>query len=338
MSSRTITVGSRVIGGDAPCFIVAELGINHNGNLDICKKMVRSAKECGADAVKLQLVRPKLVSSDPWFIEAHQRAKFTYEECLEVKRFAQSTSIGIFSSIGDVESFKMFKRLGFNIVKISSSNLNNLPLHEMVVKLRLPVIISTGDAFLPEIARVVDFYKSSGIDLALTHCISHYPTKPEETFLKAIPYLKDVFGVTVGFSDHTEGILTSVTAIALGAQIIEKHFTLDKKMEGPDHKFSLNPEEFSLLVSQIRETESTLASPRDYFPQTLVRKESAIRRAIVFTHDKSAGYVVKGKDIFIGRPKYHCDNEIDPFDYRKVTGKRLIKDIGPFEPLTYEHI
>ena len=319
-------------------FIVAELGINHNGNLDICKKMVESAKECRADAVKLQLLTPKLISSSPWLIEAQQKAKLTYEEYAEVKRFAESIGVRIFSSIGDVESFKMFKLLGFNRVKISSSNLNNWPLHEMVAELGLSVIVATGDAFLPEIARVVAFYKSSGINLALTHCISHYPTKPEETFLRAIPYLKDAFGVTVGFSDHTKGTLTSVAAVALGAEIIEKHFTLDKEMKGPDQQFSLNPEEFSLLVSQIRETENTMGSPHEYFFQKVGKEESIIRRAIVFTHDKSAGHVISAEDIFVGRPKYHCDTEIDPFDYKKVIDKRLTKDIGAFEPLTYEHI
>lgn len=319
-------------------FIVAELGINHNGDLNICKKMVESAKECGVDAVKLQLLSPMLISSVPWLIEAQQRAKLSEEEFREVKEFAESIDIEIFSSIGDVESFNLFKLLAFKRVKISSSNLNNLPLHEMVVELGLPVILSTGDAFLPEIAKVVTFYRSRGINLSLTHCISHYPAKPEETVLKAIPYLKNAFGISVGFSDHTDDTLASIVAVALGAEIIEKHFTLDKEMEGPDHNFSLDPKGLSLLVSQIRMTEKTLGSPHEYFLQGIGKEESIIRRAIVFAHNMSAGNVIGVEDILIARPKFHCVKEIHPFDYRKVVGSRLIMDIGAFEPLTYNHI
>lgn len=318
-------------------FIVAELGINHNGNLDICKKMIESAKKCGADAVKIQLVQPRYISAVPWLVKVQEETSLPLKDLFKAREHAERLGIEMFSSIGEVKSIKTFKKLDFKKVKISSSNLKNLPLHEEVVKLGLPVLVSTGDAFLSEIAKVVDFYKSKGADLTLLHCIAHYPTKAEEMFLRTIPYLKRTFAVPVGFSDHSEGILSSVAAVVIGAEVIEKHFTLDKKMKGPDHHFSLNPKELCSLVKQIRQTEASLGSSKDYFCK-LKGWKSLVRRAIIFTQDKKAGYIVKARDLFIARPKFYCTNEIDAFDYKKIIGKKLIKAIKAFDPLTFDHV
>ena len=300
--------------------------------------MIRSAKKCGANSVKLQILTPELISSTPWIIDAQKKAQLTYDEYLEIKKFAEKMDIEIFSSIGDIESFQLFKRLKFKKVKISSSNLNNFQLHEKICDLECPVILSTGDARLSEIKRTVDFYKTKNIDISVTHCIPKYPTKLENTYLKTIPYLKKTFNIPIGFSDHTRGVLASIVAVALGATIIEKHFTIDNNMPGPDHHFSLNPDEFSLLVDRIRETEKTLGNPDEYFKNINKKKESNVRRAIVFIKNKKAGYKIKLEDVIIARPKKHSKNEIDPFDYKEVIGKKLKKNINAFEPIEFDHI
>jgi sialic acid synthase SpsE len=319
-------------------YIVAELGINHNGDIDICRNMIASAKACGADAVKLQILTPRLISSVPWLIKAQEKAQFRFEEYQEIIRYARSIGIDIFASTGDIESARLFSRLGLTRIKISSSNLKNWPLHDFVADLGIPVILSTGDSFLSEVVKVVEFYRSRRIDISLTHCISRYPAKPEETCLKVIPFFKDMFGIKVGFSDHTPGVLTSVIAVALGAEIIEKHFTLDKSMEGPDQHFSLDPAELSLLVSQVRQTEQLLQDPYDYYFKSLNVDESIIRRSIIFTEDKPEGYQIKKEDIIVGRPICHSPNEIDPSDYTRVIGAVLKRPIKPFEPLQFSHI
>ena len=322
-----------------PVFIIAELGINHNGNVSICKEMIRSAKQCRADAVKLQLLSPKLISADPYLIKVQEASVFNYSECMELIDYAQDIGIELFSSIGDVESFKLFKRLKLKRVKLSSSNLNNYPLHELVAKLKLPVILSTGDATWSEIERIVKYYNSSGIDVSIMHCISDYPTKLKDTYLNVIPYFAGKLKVPVGFSDHTEGVLTSVAAVALGAVMIEKHFTLDKSMEGPDHQFSMNDKEFELLVDQIRETEKMMGSAKSLFGLRSgeSRLKSKVRRSIVFKEKKEAGYTIKEKDVLVARPIWHTDDEVNTYDYKMIIGKRLSKSINAFEPISHSN-
>ncbi len=322
-----------------PVYIIAELGINHNGNVSICKELIRSAKQCGVDSVKLQLLSPKLISADPYLIKVQEASIFNYSEWIQIIDYAQNIGIELFSSIGDVESFKLFKKLKLKRVKLSSSNLNNYPLHELVAKLRLPVILSTGDGTWTEIEKVVEYYNSLNIDISIMHCISNYPTKSRDTYLNVIPYLSRKLKVPVGFSDHTEGVLASVVAVALGAVIIEKHLTLDKNMKGPDHKSSLNVNEFKLLVNEIRETEKMKGDTNKLLQKRKgsSKIQSKIRRSIVLKEKKEAGYIIMKKDILVARPVCHVDNEICPHDYKMIIGKCLSKTIKAFEPICHNH-
>lgn len=318
-------------------YIVAEIGLNHNGDIEICKQMINKAKESGADAVKLQIITPKIVSKIPWLVEAQERCMFTFDEYLHLKQHAYTVGIDIFASFADVNAIQSYQDLGFTKIKVSSSNLKNWPLHNHIASLNHPVILSTGDSYLSEVVRVIEFYRSKKIETSLTYCVSQYPTPPEMVMLKTIPFFKQLFNIPIGFSDHTEGTITSVLAVAMGAEIIEKHFTLDKKMEGPDHHFSLDPHELAQLTSQIRMSEKMLGDPTEHYYKNIDLEKSFIRRSIIFKEDKLPGYVIKEKDILVSRPIYHSDNEIPPENYKSLIGCQLQKKICGFEPLEYSH-
>lgn len=317
-------------------FVIAELGINHNGSIDLCKKMIESAKKNGADAVKLQIMNLDYSTSTPLFFQ--KKAKFSIQQYQEIKSFAEKTGIEIFSSVGDVVALKTFREVGFNKIKISSSNLRNWPLHKLIAQMQIPIILSTGESYLSEIIQVVEFYKQQSVDISLLYCVSQYPAEYDKICLQSIPYYKKIFDIDIGYSDHTIGSLSSLLAVSLGGSIIEKHFTLDKKMEGPDHHFSMDGNDLSKLVHDIRITERMLKSPTDYYFDKIDFNYSVIRRSIIFPNDKPQGYAIKLNDIYVGRPKFHTDNEIDPSDFEKIEGKILSKKINAFEPLEFSHL
>jgi N,N'-diacetyllegionaminate synthase len=317
--------------------IIAELGINHNGDINLCKKMITEAKKCGANSVKLQILKPRNISSDPNLIKAQESASFKEGEIFELNQFCKKNNIEIFSSVGDIESLKLFKKFNYSKIKLSSSNLNNWQLHEEVVKLKIPVIASVGDASFDEIETVVNFYTGKKINISIMHCIPDYPTKIEDTHLNMIPFLKDSFQIPVGFSDHSTIPEISILSIAYGATIIEKHFTLDKSMSGPDHHFSLNPEEFKLLVSGIKVAEKAGGNIFEYFKK-VKEKKSLVRRSIVFNKSRKKGHIIKQKDIIIARPKYYSRLAIDPLFYKKIIGLSLNKNLKSFEPIKYEDV
>lgn len=320
-------------------FIIAEIGINHNGDYEICREMLRVAKDVGADAAKLQLLTPTIISANESLIRAQENATLTLSEYRNLIKYANAIDLELFSSIGDIESYKIFEELGFSRAKISSSNLNNYQLHEKVAELKIPVVVSSGDATIAEILTLVDFYRSRSVDISLLHCISNYPAKGQDANISVIPFLKQLTTIPIGYSDHVEGSLASVTAVALGAQIIEKHFTLDKGLEGPDHGFSADPIELSNLIQNIRSVECMLGDADQYFMymQNCRKAQSLVRRAIVFTSDKPKGYSIEEADIVIARPTHHTIDEIMTIDYKKILGMELKQNIKRFDPLSFHH-
>lgn len=269
-------IGSKIISVNSPVYIIAEIGVNHNGSVELAKKLIFAAKECGANAVKFQTYSTeKLVIPNAPKVQ-YQRSTtspgeshFDMLKKLELSRedhhalfeYCRKLDIEFISTPYDIFSAKFLLELGVKCFKTASIDIVDLPLHEFLAKYRLPVIIATGMASLGEIEAVMGIYETSGHkNVVLLHCVSNYPCSDMSLNLRVIKTLRAAFNVSVGFSDHSIDFLASSIAVTLGAIVIEKHFTLDKSFLGPDHKASSTPDEFKKLVESIRRTEIILGT------------------------------------------------------------------------------
>ena len=257
------------IGEANKTFIIAEIGLNHNGDIKIAKKLIDEAKKCGCDAVKFQSYKKehrisKNFKSDKYFetvigteetiSEMFNRLHLNHSQQKELFNYAKSKKILFFSSPFDTDNADFLENLGVKLYKIASMDLNNLPLIEHVAKKKLPIILSTGMSRLHEIDEAVETIKNSGNEnLSILHCNSAYPSSHDEINLNFMKKLKNLYNIPIGYSDHSSSLLSSIVAISNGAQIIERHFTLNKNMEGPDHILSSDPEEMKKLVYYARE-------------------------------------------------------------------------------------
>ncbi|GAD02762.1 N-acetylneuraminate synthase family protein [Agarivorans albus] len=258
------------------CYVIAEIGVNHAGSVALAKKMIDAAKASGADAVKFQtFTAEKLVSAGTPKVEYQESTtasdeshyamikalEFSYTDHIPVFEYCNQLGIDFISTPYDIESAEFLVSIGVTIFKTASADIVDLSLHEYIAKNAELAIVSTGMATLGEIERVVKIYQQADCKLSLLHCVSNYPCAIQSLNLNVISTLKNAFYCDVGYSDHAVGFLPAVIATTLGATIVEKHFTLDKSMAGPDHKASSDPEEFKELVEAIRTTEVALGSP-----------------------------------------------------------------------------
>jgi N,N'-diacetyllegionaminate synthase len=314
-------VGSRYIGHGKPCFIIAEAGVNHNGKVSIAKKLVDAAIDAGADAIKFQTFNTeKLVSKTLSKSQFNMLKKLELadESFLELRDYTKEQKIVLFSTPFDEESVATLDKARVPVFKISSGDLNNLPLLRIIARTGRPMILSTGMSTMTEISEAVDAVAPYCQKLVLTHCTSLYPPRFDEINLKAMSAIKAAFGAPVGYSDHTLGYEVSLAAVALGACVIEKHLTLDKKMSGPDHKASLEPLEFAGMVKSIRNIEQSLGTeekrpvPREKSMRAYARKSITAVKQIV----KNAE--ITSSDVAILRP----GNGIEPKYFDKVIGCR----------------
>lgn len=304
--------------------IVAETGVNYNGSIEIAKKLIDAAKYCGADAVKFQTFNAEnLVSknaekanyqksttdhSESQY-EMIKRLELSFEDHRELLNYCKEKEIQFLSSPFDLGSIDFLNELGLNTFKIPSGEIINLPYLRKIGRLNKRVILSTGMADLGEIEDALDILIASGTkkeNISVLHCNTEYPTPCEDVNLKAMLTIKNAFDVKVGYSDHTNGIEISIAAVALGAEIIEKHFTLDKNMDGPDHKASLEPHELEMMVDAIRNIEKAFGdgikrpSPSESKNKILVRKSlvanTYIRIGEIFT-EENVGFKRPGNGI-----------------------------------------
>jgi len=268
--------GSRRIGKDQPVFIIAECGINHGGSYGEAEAMIRAAAKCRADAVKFQTYRTeKRVPGNSPIFDLLKRCELGEAAHRKLKEVADSLGILFFSTPFDTESVTLLEEIDVPGYKIASFDIVNYALLRAVCGAGKPVICSTGMADGGEVDRAQRQFAQNGIPYALLHCVSAYPTKPEDANLKVIQTLKSIYAGPVGYSDHTLGVKVPVMAVAAGAQLIEKHFTLDKNGEGPDHRLSADPKEMKRMVRQIKEVEAILG---DYRLATI----EAERQTLVF--------------------------------------------------------
>jgi N-acetylneuraminate synthase/N,N'-diacetyllegionaminate synthase len=330
--------------------IIAEAGVNHNGSPDLARRLVDAAKKAGADAVKFQTFQAEKLASRTAGKAAYQKKQTPPRESqLEMLRaleldaeahrkllsHCRKAGITFLSSPFDEESANLLECLGVSLLKIPSGEITNLPFLRHVAGKKIPLILSTGMATLGEVEEALETISSiAPIGVTLLHCVTEYPAPYEQVNLLAMETLRKAFRVPVGYSDHTPGIEVPIAAVALGAEVIEKHFTLDKNLPGPDHKASLDPEEFMQMVSAIRRVESALGDGIKR-PAECERKNMTIaRKSLVALRDIRPGERLTGDMVTIKRP----GDGISPRDLEKILGLQVVIAVGADEVLTWDKL
>lgn len=345
-----IRIADKEIGPGRPVFIIAEVGVNHNGDLFQAKKLVDAAIRSGADAVKFQTFKADLLvthtgrkakyQSDNEKKEGTQqemlrRVELSYEDFAQLHSYCDERGIIFLSTPFEQGSAKFLFELNVPAFKVSSSDLSNIPFLRTIGEYGKPVILSSGMSTMAEIKDAIDMVIATGNEeIALLHCVSNYPTRPADLNLRVITTLKERIHKPIGFSDHSMGTYAAVAAVALGATIIEKHITLDQNAQGPDHKASLNPEEFKELVTAIRSTELALGSGEKFLSDEEVENRAVARKSLVASVQIDKGSIIEPRMIEIKRP----GTGIPPKFLDQVVGKRVTRDIDPDEVLMWEDL
>ncbi len=307
-----------LVGDSYPVFIIAEAGVNHNGELDMALRMVDAAAEAGADAVKFQTfethrvisaVAPKAeyqartTGSAESQLDMVRRLELSAEAHYELLARCRERGVLFMSTPFDRKSVDLLDELGVPAFKIGSGEITNWPFLEYIARKGKPIILSTGMSYLSEVDEAVRIIRNAGGNqLALLHCVSNYPSDPADVNLRAMQTLAAAFQVPVGYSDHTLGIEVALAAVALSARIIEKHFTLDKNLPGPDHQASLEPHELQLLVNGVRIVEAALGHGRKQPAASEANTAAVARRSLVAAQDIPVGAVLTKDMIAIKRP------------------------------------
>ena len=325
--------------------IIAEAGVNHNGSMERAREMVAAAKEAGADYVKFQTAVPELVISTYAPKAEYQKdtdgtGRSQLEMCkaihlpldayAELKALCEETGIGFMSTPFDLVSIDLLAELGQDYMKVPSGEITNLPYLERIAYHGIPVIISTGMATTEEARRAIDILTSGPLttdDITVLHCNTQYPTPMRDVNLRAMLTLRDALGVKTGYSDHTTGIEVPVAATALGAAVVEKHFTLSRELPGPDHKASLEPQELKQMVRAIRNIELALGSSDKHVTDSERGNMAVARKSIVALRDIKEGEILTEENITTKRP----GNGIYPMRWHEILGTRAIRDFGADE-------
>lgn len=332
---RKIEVGDKKIGDGEPCFIVAEVGINHNGDIELAKELVKKTAETGADAVKFQIFKTEeFCSKNSDYFKSFKSLELSEKDWIELMKVARDKEIIFTASVFGEESADLLDDLEAPVFKIASGDLTYHLLLRYIAKKKKPIILSTGMATMGEIEEALnEIYSVSNTGIAILHCVSNYPTNYEETNLRVIQTLKEVFKVPVGFSDHSVGTIIPTIAVSLGANLIEKHFTLDKTLPGPDHKLSLDPNEFREMVKNIRITEKALGDgiKRPIESEKVI---SSVRRSIVAREIIPKGTKITKEMLKIVRP----GTGIEPKYLGFIKDKISTRDIKEEDPITWEDI
>ena len=327
MTPDVITIGRRRVGPGAPVFVIAEIGMNHNGDLDLARRMIESAAACGVDAVKFQSFRTEAFLSDriPGLEERRQYEipEAWYPELMAV---AEKAGVAFFSTPLDAGSAATLAACDVPCFKIASCDLTNLPLIEQVAALGKPVIISTGFGRLDEVERAVKTARGAGNrQLILMHCVALYPTPPEAANLRAIETLREAFGLPVGLSDHSrEETAIPVLAAGLGAVALEKHFTIDRDLPGYDHGMSETPESLTRIVAAVRQVPAILGHGRLERSEEELARRTTARRGLYWTSDLAAGATIAPENLIPLRPSH----EVAPCALPDLVGKTLLKPVS----------
>ncbi len=328
-------IRKKLIGQDNPTYVIAEAGINHNGSLIFAKKLVDAAVEANADAVKFQIrdlpsLYPKDMLENParyeqnfqYMLPLLQRVELSKNEYIKLKKYADSKEIDFICTPFDLPSAEFIYNTGIHAFKISSADLTNYPLLDFVASKDLPIIISTGMSYKDEIKKTVQFLKKQKAEFAILHCRSAYPVWPRDVNLKMINWLKQ-FDRPVGYSGHEMGIIIPLVASSMGASIIEKHITMDKTLDGPDHKISLEPYEFKRLVRDIRIGDQAMGQEQRFLLRGEVMNRELFGKSLAASKDIPNGTIITDEMIKITSPGKGISTSKRP----ELTGKKLGRDV-----------
>lgn len=318
-------------------YIIAEAGVNHNGSFDLACRLVDAAKAAGADCIKFQTFRAqnlvsrnagkadyqKATTGDGSQADMLSKLELSYDAFSRLKQYCEEVGITFLSTPFDLESVAFLDALSVPFWKIPSGEVTNLPYLEALAKTGRPVVMSTGMCEMDEIEAALRVLRENGTsDIRLLHCNTEYPTPFADVNLRAMETMRRAFGVEVGYSDHTRGIEVPIAAVALGATIIEKHFTLDRNMEGPDHKASLEPDELAAMVSAIRNIEQALGSGEKTASPSEQKNIAVARKSIVAKRAIKAGERLTEDNLTVKRP----GSGVSPMRWRDVLGTAAIRD------------
>ena len=332
--------------------IIAEAGVNHNGNLELAKKLIDVAADAGADYVKFQTFKAeKIVSraapkalyqqsttgSSESQLDMVKKLELDLEAHQLLTDYCVQKQIKFLSTAFDIESVDLLHRFDLDYFKIPSGEITNLPLLEKIASQKKPILLSTGMATMEEIENTLNVLISKGVsreDIIVLHCNTEYPTPMSDVNLKAMNSIANSFDVRVGYSDHTLGIEVPIAAVSMGAVCIEKHFTLDKTMKGPDHKASLEPKELKAMVSAIRNIEQALGSDIKQPTGSELKNVVVARKSLHLAHSLSKGHVLVAEDLVTLRP----GDGISPMQIRNIIGQKTKRDLPNQYKLTLEDI
>lgn len=339
---KIIKIGDKVIGKGKPCFIIAEAGVNHNGDLKIAKKLVDVAIGAGADAVKFQTFKSENFVTKEAGLASYQeknigkkesqqemlkKLELSYENFEILKNYCDKKGIIFLSTPHSYDAVDFLDNL-VPAFKFGSGELTNIPGLRYAAKKGKPMILGTGMSILEEVKRAVNEIKNTGNkQIIILHCTTNYPTPISEVNLNVLKTMKKELDCIIGYSDHTLGILTSIVAVSMGAKVIEKHFTLDKKLPGPDHKASLDPSELKDLVDEIRKVEQIFGSNEKKPTESEKEIMNLVRKSLVAHVKIPKDSIIKEDMIVIKRPGIG----IQPYDIKKVIGKKAKRDINKDE-------
>ena len=337
------------------CLIIAEAGVNHNGSIEIAKRLIEIAADAGVDVVKFQTFKASnIVSSiakkadyqkenmkydtnDSQF-SMLKKLELSYSDHLMLIEHCKKYNINFLSTAFDLESIDMLVGFGLELYKIPSGEITNLPYLQKIGKLKKEIIISTGMSTLEEVEDAISVLMENGTErkkITVLHCNTEYPTPMQDVNLRAMLTLKQRLDIKIGYSDHTLGIEVPVAAVALGAQIIEKHFTLDRNMEGPDHLASLEPDELKAMVNAIRNTELALSGNGEKVPSSSeIKNKTIARKSIHLKSSLPAGHIITQQDLEMKRP----GDGISPMQINEVIGRTIKEQLPQEHKLSFKNL
>lgn len=347
---KTIEVAAREIGPGNPCFTIAEAGVNHNGDVELAKQLVDAAVEAGADAVKFQTFRAEHVVSPAAPKAAYQKETTgSHESQLDMVRQLELSADAhhhlldhccdqgmlFMSTPFDRESVDFLDSLGLPVFKVGSGEITNWPFLEHIARKQKPIILSTGMSYLSEVDEAVRVLREAGNErLVLLHCVSNYPADPIDANLRAMDTMARAFQVPVGYSDHTRGIGVALAAVALGACVVEKHFTLDNTLPGPDHRASLEPHELKALVQGIRTVESGLGDGVKRPAESEQENRVIVRRSLAARCDITEGTVLTSQLLTSLRPA----TGISPTLLSHLAGRKAKRSLAEGEFISWDDV
>jgi len=347
---KKVQIGDKIVGEGHPCYILAEAGCNHNSDLDIAKKLVDMAVVANADGIKWQTYKADHMYSKKTPMMKHFKERLSADDKATMYDLIKATElpydlhqpilnyciekgIPFLSTPFGVDDVDFLEQFNVPAYKIAAFEMTHFPLIRKVSQSGKPVILSTGMSTLGDIEKVLNITRAEGNEqIILLHCVSNYPAKAEDYNLRVIDTLKAAFGYPVGLSDHTPGVEVAKIAIAIGANLVEKHITIDQSLPGPDHYFSLRPDELVELVKARNEIDAMLGSPLKKCTDSEMEMKRIGRRSLVAACEIPSGTVVKREMIAVKRPGYGLDTDL----IEVLVGKQVIKNVEEDEPLSWE--